>query len=770
MRWIEPQELPISEEFLAAAGGDSLAAQALARRGVSTPAQAAAWIDPAACPPASPFELPGMDAAALRLESAIRQGETIAVWGDFDVDGQTSTALLVAALRALGGRVVYHIPLRASESHGVNLPNLARLLDGGAQLVLTCDTGVNAFEAVEYARRRGVETIISDHHDLPAAEEGLPAALAVINPKRLPAEHPLRPLPGVGVAYKLAEALFQRAGRAAECAAFHDLTALGVIADLASLTGEARRLTQLGLLALRRSPRPALQVMLELAEVESAGLNEEHIGFLLAPRLNALGRLDDANPAVEFLLARDAEQARPLAYHLEALNARRRLLTRQALQGAQAQLQANPAWLEAPALVLAHPDWPGGVIGIVAGQLAAQYHKPALLIAAPPGEPARGSARSIPGVDIHAALTACRELLLGFGGHPMAAGVSLPAERIPDLRRALGSAVRAQQPGPPEPPALQLDAYLPLAELTLEKAAGLERLAPFGMDFPPLALASREMRLAQAIPMGREEEHLRLIVEDAQGRQFSLLWWQAGAASLPEGRFDLAYAARAASYGGQPRLQIEWLDFRPLAAAAEEIAAAPRELQISDLRGRPQPLAALQRLLAVETSVVWREGEARERLPGFSRHELAPASLLVIWTTPPGPRELRAALQTVQPQHVAIFAVDPAALGLEDFLARLAGMCKRAIRAADGGVRLEALAAALAARGEAVRAGLDWLQASGHLCYAEGETGEITLRLGGEAEKEQKAAAAARLQAILDETAAYRAYFAHAEAAAVAGG
>ncbi|MCI0520201.1 MAG: single-stranded-DNA-specific exonuclease RecJ [Chloroflexi bacterium] len=762
MNWIEPQENPICDELLAAAGGSPLVARALARRGLTRAEQAAAYLDPRAYASTPPEALPGMKAAVERLERAIRGGESICVWGDFDVDGQTSTALLTAALRSLGAQATYHIPVRAYESHGVNLPNLARLLDQGAQVVLTCDTGVNAFEAAEYARSRGVDFIVSDHHDLPEEPLGLPAALAVVNPKRLPPGHPLRPLPGVGVAYKVAEALLRRAGREQECAAYHDLAALGIVADLAALTGEARYLAQLGLEALRRAPRPALGVMLELAEFEPGGLNEEHIGYVLAPRLNALGRLDDANPAVEFLLAADRDQARPLAYHLEALNARRRLLTRQTLQGAQAQLEQNPAWLEAPAIVLAHADWPSGVIGIVAGQLAARYHKPALLLSAPPGETARGSARSIPGVDINAAISACRHLLLGFGGHPMAAGLAIPTERIPDLRRALGRAVRSQQPAQPAPPDLQLDAYLPQADLTLDEVSDQERLAPFGVDNPPLALACRNLRIVESKPMGREEEHLRLTLEDELGGQFSVVWWQVGAASLPGGRFDLAYTARASAFGGQRRVQIEWLDARPVVSAAVE-AAAPRIRQITDRRGQLQPLPALQRLLAAEPGFVWREGEARERLPGLGRAELAPARLLVIWTTPPGPQELQAALQAVQPQHVAIFGIDPEAVRLESFLSRLAGLCKRALSAA-GQVSLAALSTALAARPEAVRSGLAWLQASGHIRFVEDEQGEIRLSAGGETDPAQKAAASARLQAILDETAAYRAYFARASA------
>ena len=390
-------------------------ARILSQRGITDLSTARAFLDPNAYTPSPPEALPGMITACQRIERAIRQGETICVWGDFDVDGQTATTLLVEALRGLGAKVLYHIPVRARESHGVNVEALEPLLDAAnaagtaAGLLLTCDTGITANEALEYARARGVDVIITDHHDLP---ETLPDANVILNPRLLPEGHALTGLPGVGVAYKLAEALYQQAGRAEEAQNFLDLVALGIVADLALQTGDTRYLLQRGLPALRQTQRTGLQVMFELAGLQPAFLTEEHIGFVLGPRLNALGRLDDANPAVELLTTADAGRARVLATHLEGLNARRRLLTAQVLKGALEQIEKDPSLLEQAALVLAHPEWPAGVIGIVASELAERYNRPTILLSAPPGQPARGSARSIEGVNITAAIASQKALLL----------------------------------------------------------------------------------------------------------------------------------------------------------------------------------------------------------------------------------------------------------------------------------------------------------------------------------------------------------------------
>ena len=296
MRWMEPAPLRYPDLL---PDLHPLVAQTLVRRGMNTPEAARAFLDSNAYSPTKSSELPGLIEAVDRVERAIKQHDPICIWGDFDVDGQTSTTVLFQTLRVLDADITFHIPVRGLESHGVNIPFLKEIIGRGAKLILTCDTGVTANEAVEYARTCGVEMIITDHHDLP---DILPQAFSVINPKMLPAGHPLSTLAGVGVAYKFAEELIAHFPTVDfQTDSLLDLVALGLVADLAILKGDARYLVQKGLVQLRNTKRLGLQVMMEMAELVPVNLTEEHIGFVLGPRLNALGRLGDANPAVELL-------------------------------------------------------------------------------------------------------------------------------------------------------------------------------------------------------------------------------------------------------------------------------------------------------------------------------------------------------------------------------------------------------------------------------------------------------------------------------------
>jgi single-stranded-DNA-specific exonuclease len=781
--WIEPKDIRVPQELQTAIGGHPLVAKTLARRGFTELEAARAFLDPDCYRAAPPTDLPNMAEAADRLEKAVQQRETICVWGDFDVDGQTATTILVSTLRDLVVRqgspqavrqgspreatVRYHIPVRRTESHGLNLPVLKQLIAEGVNLVLTCDTGVTDHEAIAYAQAQGVDVVVTDHHDLPPT---LPEACAIVNPKMLPETHPLRELPGVGCAYKVAEELYSRAGRPEGVAQYLDLVALGIVTDVAVQTGDIRYLLQRGLEALRHTERLGLRVIMEVAELDRNWLTEEHIGFVLGPRLNALGRLADANVAVELLMTDSLERARILATELEGLNAQRKLLCDQVFQAAQAQIERDPSLLEHSALVLSHPSWPGGVIGIVAGRLAERYHRPTVLIATPPGELGRGSARSIEGVNITAALAAQREMLVKFGGHPMAAGLTIDPERIPELRRVLSRAVSEMLPDPKglgKPlGSLQLDGYLPLADLSLDLVEDLERLAPFGPGNLPLTLVSKGLSLTSHTPVGRTGEHLQLIVEDEEGTAQRVIWWQGADWPLPQGRFDLAYVVRASNYRGQRDVQVEWVDALSIEEARPE--GFPKTLRVSievvDYRQEPNPRKVLERLRAQEDVQVWSEAEARAEVTGQDRYELKPSEVLVVWTTPPGHAELRTVLEKVSPETVYLFGIDPGLDHPEAFLKRLAGLARYALNSNQGRVSVSTLAAATAQREATVRQGIAWLAARGHLVVLGEDGDEIQLAEGNhivDPKGVQKPLGS--LKALLAETAAYRAHFARAD-------
>jgi single-stranded-DNA-specific exonuclease len=766
--WIEPYPVSVPEELVAAAGGNPLVAKVLYQRGFTQAEQVQAYLNPDLYQPASAYDLPDMGIAVERLQRALQHGERICVWGDFDVDGQTSTTLLVDSLRQLGGRplggrplegvVSYHIPLRATEGHGIQLTALQNALDEGVDLLVTCDTGIGAHASIDYANSRGVDVIVTDHHDL---SDSLPAALAVINPHRLPEGHPLSYLPGVGVAYQLIAALSAACGQPEIAAAQLDLVALGIVADVALLHGDCRYLLQRGLARLRAAERAGLRALYERAELNPAGMSEEHISFVIAPRLNAIGRLGDANPVVDFLTSDDLVQARVFALQLEALNERRKLLSEQIFQGAQTQLDQDPELLQHAALVLAHPQWPPGVIGIVASRLVERYAKPVILLNGPQEGPWRGSARSIPPVHITeaiAAIAAQADLLEGFGGHPMAAGMQVKAGKLDEFRQRLAQAVQAQLAKTPYDSRLSIDAYLPLQELNLAWVQEIERLAPFGAGSPALTLATRDLIVQSSSQVGRESEHRIVSVADAGGATQRILWWNSGGLPLPPGKFDLAYIARTSTFRGQLDVQVEWRAARLHLEEATTIEVAPSEIEISDVRRHPRPAELLRELAAKPSIGIWGEAVRLEGIHFTDRNRLAPAEQWVIWTTPPGPQELRRAAQIVSPTRVYLFTIDPGLDCLEPFLQRLAGLIKHTLSKYAGRGNLTALAAAMAHRTETILYGLDWFEERGSINYTKSDDLHVQIQAGDNLRKPGLAAREAVLKHQLEETAAFRNY------------
>ncbi len=767
-KWIEPLEITPPSDLQDYIGGHPLVAEMLVQRGITEVKAARAFLDPAHYVPAPATDFPDMEKACKRIEVAISRGETILVWGDFDVDGQTSTTLLVEGLRDLGAKVEYHIPVRATEGHGLqiemlkNLPGFENL--EGLGLIITCDTGIAEHEAINYAQSSGVDVIVTDHHEL---AETLPNAYAIINPHRLPEGHPLGTLPGVGVVYKLIEELIARHPQSTTFnpEKYLDLVALGIVADVAEQTGDARYLLQKGLQVLRNTTRLGLKILYEIAEIIPMQLDEGHIGFGIGPRLNALGRLSDANPIVAFFTTEDLGRARILAHQLDGLNERRKLLTDQVYQGALAQVERDPALLNFNALVLAHPGWPKGVIGIVASRLVEKFGLPTILLNIPEDDGlASGSARSVAGVNIIEAIAAQADLLEGFGGHAGAAGMALPVESIPDFRVNLSRTIRGMLPPEGLIPTQNIDAFLPFDEINLELVNDLERLAPFGAGNPPLTLASRNLNLVNSTKIGRTQEHLRIVVEDEDGIAQNILYWRGAGEQLPEenARFDLAFKASSNTFRGERRLQLEWVDFRITEGAEIAIPAQKSELEIIDYRNEPHPRAILNGLRTKIDFQMWAEGPALQNVGGQPRDQLLPRDQLVIWTTPPGHWELQAAIKQIQPQTIYLFSNEPQLDQPQSFVTRLAGLVRHIIAQKEGNSTLPELAGLMAHREGTVKMGLFWLEAKG---FVEIEwTSPIAVRIhsGENQEKDNLAEIGNELKAMLAETAAYRRHYARA--------
>lgn len=692
LEWVGPEPVTPSPELVAAVG-DALVAQLMTQRGIADARSALAFLDPQAYRPASADDLPDMARAVERIDRAIAQGERVLVWGDFDVDGQTATALLVSALREAGLSVDYYIPDRRTEGHGIAPPRLAeRIAQGRISLVVTCDTGIAAHPAIEYAQSAGVDVIVTDHHQLP---DELPPAYACINPQRLTEGHPLRALPGVGVAYKLIEALAER-HQTWSAEPYLDLVALGIVADLAALEGDTRYLLQRGLAALRRAERLGIAELFLRAQIEPHALDEQTIAFQVAPRLNAIGRLGDASQAVELLTTYDPETARRLSHQIEALNVQRKLLTQQTLDSALALIDREPYLLDSEVLVLAQSDWDTGVIGIVANDLVERYQRPAILFHAPKGGIARGSARSLGGIDITALIASCSHITERYGGHAMAAGLSVRTERLPELRRALSNELaRWRGAGITEKPqpTLRIAAELPLEAVTDALVTQVERLAPFGVGNPAPVFRASGVRFAGARGLGRGGIHHRLSVQDAQDNLHSVYWWGGGDIDLPDGACDLAYRVRMSVYRGKRERQLELVAYR----TTEPVTVICRTgYEVRDHRADTDAVAALRAILAKESRVcIWNEGDALAQIATCHRHEVYPAEHLVIWSQPPSQAVIAQVVGRVQPRTIHVFMIEPAnEQTLATLVQSVGGMLRYAISHHSGMIDTERLASA----------------------------------------------------------------------------
>jgi single-stranded-DNA-specific exonuclease len=590
---------------------------------------------------------------------------------------------------------------------------------------------------------------------------------AVVNPKFAPPADPLRTLPGVGVAYKLVQQLYELAGRAGEDEALLDLVALGIVADVAEQVHDARYLLQRGLEKLRTTRRTGLLALMNNARIDPATLGADSIGFQLGPRMNALGRLEDATIAVELLSTRDALRAGELAGRLERLNQERQRIQRDITQMAFEQIASDPRLLDYNAIVLAHPNWHAGVVGIVASKIAEEYGKPAILLLTPPGEVARGSARSAPGVDIGAAIAACSPLLLTHGGHPGAAGLSLLPENIGAFRRELSRQVEAHRDADVEP-GLLIDAVLPLEALTIDLADALRQLAPFGQGNPTPQFVTYGLQVAADQRMGREGQHRKLFMQAADAGEraprLPVVWFGGGDTELPAGLLDVVYTLNVNEYRGERTLQLMYVDARraaPVATQAQVGATAPvGQRVVQDLRGAViDPV----QLPGPHAATWYAEGSRLESTaPGVAyapRTAVTPAPdrPLVLWSAPPAPDVLRWLVMTSAAPEVYLVAQPTHDDGWHAVLRQVAAMCKYAL-GRDGAVNVSRMAARLGVTEAVIRHSLLWQEASGLvqiLAWLDGDRALIAAG-SGVADKAQVIVLQDELEALLAEVRAYR--------------
>ncbi len=570
--WVVAPRAP-GEFFAGLPGLHPLLAQVLHARGYQSPEQIAQFLDDAATD-GDPSGLADMQRAVDRIARAIQAGEKVAVYGDYDCDGVTACALLRATLERLGANAREYFPDRFDEGYGLHAAALDTLKAEGVSLVITVDCGARAMREAEHAREIGLDLVITDHHELEAG--AVPNACAVINPKRPDCPYPYKTLAGVGVAYRLAQALSAALG-GPPADDLLDLVALGTIADVVPLTGENRRLAQAGLKRMNTQPRLGVKALMDAAGVAPGAVTATTVGFTLAPRLNAAGRLDTARNAYDLLMARESEWASELAVALNKRNAQRQAITAQTASRAEAEAIQSDQGVAPPLLFATLDDTAedrdqriAGVIGLAAARLVERYYRPAIVVAVANGE-GRGSCRSIDGFHITGALDACHDLLLRYGGHAAAAGFTARAEHLAALRERLLQLAARQQPQAGWSRVIRADAEIQLDKFTFQSYEALQRLEPHGMGNPRPVFVARNLQVRQAQRIGRAEDgqsppHLRLRLRDARGAVWDAVGWRMGdhAPQLVEGaQIDLAFQVDLNEWQGQKRLQLTIIDWRP---------------------------------------------------------------------------------------------------------------------------------------------------------------------------------------------------------------
>ena len=578
-RWsLAPPQPLLAGQLAAQLKIPPLLAQCLLNRGFSEPSAIENFLQPRLKNLADPFLLPNMAVAVGRLLRAREQNESLIIFGDYDVDGVTSTALLVEVLRPLGWKVDFYLPNRMDEGYGLSADGVENCLKKfPVKLLLAVDCGSTAVEIIKDLHLRGVDVIVLDHHQVSSPA---PEAVALVNPQ-LQSSAGVPPAPdrrdacatftelcSVGLAFKLAHALIKRGREIGLLGAAEfdlrpllDLVALGTIADLVPMTGENRILASAGLQRLNTTRRPGLIALKQVAQCPPT-LGAYEVGFQLAPRLNAAGRLETAEESLHLLLARDLAGAMPIAQSLDSRNRERQKIERGIVEEVIGVVKSKFNPQTDFVIVEGRLLWHIGVVGIVASRVLQQFYRPTIILGGEGGE-WRGSGRSLAGFDLAAALRECGDLLVRHGGHAMAAGLSLQPDKVDALRQRLNElARRALKPEDLQPP-VRLDAEAGLDEMTLESLGELTRLKPTGQGNPPVQFCARGVTHQRPLQrLGREKQHVKLWVTDGAVTH-EAVWWNGGDQSLPVGKFDLAFAPQVNEFNGRRTVQLKVLDWKP---------------------------------------------------------------------------------------------------------------------------------------------------------------------------------------------------------------
>ncbi|KKI92338.1 recombinase RecJ [Bacillus sp. SA1-12] len=509
-RWVvQPSDETLFQSLEESLSITPLVASLLVNRGFTSIEQAREFLQTEQQAFHDPFLLKDMDKAVIRIKTAIENNEHILIYGDYDADGVSSTTVLLSTLRKLGAQAEFYIPNRFTEGYGPNEAAFRQAHNNGFSLIITVDTGIAAVHEADVAKELGLDLIITDHHEPGPV---LPDALAIIHPKQPECPYPFKELAGVGVAFKLSHALLGEVP-----SDLLEIAAIGTIADLVTLHGENRLIAKKGIKQLNTTSRTGLKALLKVANVKSTDINEETIGFALAPRINAVGRLQDADPAVHLLMTEDAEEAFEIAKEIDLLNKERQKLVSSMTEEAIEEVETRFPIAENPVLVIAKEGWNPGVVGIVASRLVEHYYRPTIVLSIDKEKGiAKGSARSIVGFDLFESLSTCRDILPHFGGHPMAAGMTLELQNVDVLRTRLVKIAGNLLTEEDFTPITKVDVCCKLEDISVKSIEEMQLLAPFGMHNPKPVIKIENVILANSRKIGAEQNHLKLVFEQEE--------------------------------------------------------------------------------------------------------------------------------------------------------------------------------------------------------------------------------------------------------------